>query len=48
MKYMLMFFSAMWGLLQHGLQKEGLVRNIEGFDFMKYANTTFKEMRKAL
>jgi thiamine kinase-like enzyme len=48
MKYMLMFFSAMWGLLQYGMQREGLVRIVEGFDFMEYANTTFKAMRAVL
>ena len=48
MKYMLMFFSAMWGLLQYGMQREGLVRAVEGFDFMDYAETTFKAMRAVL
>lgn len=48
MKYMLMFFSAMWGLLQQGLQNEGHVRVIEGFDFMEYANETFETMRQHL
>jgi thiamine kinase-like enzyme len=46
MKYMLMFFTAMWGLLQQGMQNEGLVRPVEGFDFLKYANTTFEAMRQ--
>jgi len=46
MKYMLMFFSAMWGMLQYGLQIEGSVRIIEGFDFLKYAAATFEEMRR--
>lgn len=48
MKFMLMFFSAMWSLLQKGLQNEGLVRVIEGFDFLAYANTTFETMRQHL
>jgi thiamine kinase-like enzyme len=46
MKYMLMFFSAMWGLLQQGLQNRCLVRVVEGFNFMEYANTTFETMRQ--
>jgi thiamine kinase-like enzyme len=46
MKYMLMFFTAMWGLLQQGMQNEGHVRSVEGFDFLEYANLTFESMRQ--
>ena len=46
MKYMVMFFTAMWGLLQQGMQNEGHVQEIEGFNFLEYANVTFEEMRK--
>jgi len=45
---MLMFFSAMWGLLQYGMQRDGLVRIVNGFDFKEYAGTTFKAMRAVL
>jgi len=38
----------MWSLLQKGLQNDGLVRVIKGFDFLEYANTTFEAMRKFL
>ena len=48
MSYMLMFFSAMWGLLQYGMQREGLVRVVDGFDYMEYAETTFEAMRAML
>ena len=48
MQYMLMFFTAMWGLLQQGLQNQGHVRSVEGFDFLKYANTTFEAIRHFL
>lgn len=48
MKYMLLFFTAMWGLLQQGMQNEGLVQSIEGFDFLEYANITFEAMRRFL
>jgi thiamine kinase-like enzyme len=48
MQYMLMFFTAMWGLLQQGMQNEGLVRPVEGFDFLAYANVTFESMRQFL
>jgi thiamine kinase-like enzyme len=48
MKYMLMFFTAMWGLLQQGMQNRGLVREIEGFNFLTYSEATFEAMRKYL
>ena len=48
MKFMLMFYSAMWGLLQYGLQRQGLVRIVDGFDFKEYAETTFEMMRVVL
>jgi thiamine kinase-like enzyme len=48
MKYMVMFFTAMWGLLQQGMQNEGHVQEIEGFNFLEYAKVTFDEMRKVL
>ena len=46
MKFMVMFFTAMWGLLQQGMQNEGLIREVEGFKFLEYANVTFEEMKK--
>jgi thiamine kinase-like enzyme len=48
MQYMLMLFTAMWGLLQQGLQNKGHVRSVEGFDFLRYANTTFEAIRQFL
>lgn len=48
MKYMLIFFTAMWGLLQQGMQNEGRVRYVEGFDFLEYSETTFEAMRQFL
>jgi hypothetical protein len=48
MKYMLMFFTAMWSLLQQGMQDAGLVREVEGFNFLEYAYVTFEAMRKFL
>lgn len=47
MQYMLMFFCAMWGLLQYGLEQQGLVQRIEGFDFLEYAENSFAAMREA-
>jgi len=46
MKYMLMFFTAMWGLLQQGMQNTGLVQEIEGFNFLEYSRVTFEAMRE--
>jgi thiamine kinase-like enzyme len=46
MRYMLMFFTAMWGLLQQGMQNEGHVRLVEGYNFLEYANVTFESMRQ--
>ena len=43
---MVMYFTAMWGLLQQGMQNEGLIREVEGFNFLEYANVTFKAMKK--
>jgi len=48
MKYMLLFFSGMWGLVQQGLQERGLVRAVEGFRFLTYAEATFEAMRAFL
>jgi thiamine kinase-like enzyme len=48
MKYMLMFFTALWGLVQQGMQNEGLVREVEGFNFLEYANVTFEAMKKVV
>ena len=47
-KIMVMFFSAMWSLLQKGMENEGLLTPVDGFDFVEYANTTFEGMRKAI
>lgn len=48
MKYMLLFFTAMWGLLQQGMLNHGFVQEVEGFDFLEYAETTFEAMRAVL
>ena len=41
MKYMLMLFSAMWGLAQHGMQSAGLIPAVEGFDYLEFAQYLF-------
>lgn len=48
MLFMLMFFSAMWGLVQEGMLCAGAIQAVDGFDFMEYADTTFVAMREAL
>jgi thiamine kinase-like enzyme/GNAT superfamily N-acetyltransferase len=45
MKFMLLFFTAMWGLMQHGAQMRGLIPLIEGFDYLDYALGTFYTLR---
>jgi thiamine kinase-like enzyme len=41
MKYMLMLFTGMWGLAQHGMQKGGLIPAVEGFDYLEFAEYLF-------
>ena len=41
MKYMLMLFSGMWGLAQHGMQYAGLVPAVDGFDYLQFAEYLF-------
>jgi thiamine kinase-like enzyme len=48
MKYMVLFFTAMWGMLQEGLLRQGIVPAVEGFDYLVYAQNIFEVMREAL
>jgi thiamine kinase-like enzyme len=41
MKYMLMLFTGMWGLVQHGMQFAGLIPAVEGFDYLEFAQYLF-------
>ncbi len=41
MKFMLMLFTAMWGLSQHGMQKAGLIQEVQGFDYLEFAQYLF-------
>jgi hypothetical protein len=41
MKYMLMLFTGMWGLSQHGMQQAGLIPAVEGFDYRDFAEYLF-------
>lgn len=41
MKYMLMLFTGMWGLAQHGMQQAGLIPAVTGFDYLEFAEYLF-------
>lgn len=41
MKYMLMLFSGMWGLAQHGMVLGGLIPPIEEFDYLEFSQYLF-------
>lgn len=41
MKYMLMLFTGMWGLAQHGMQQAGLIPAVAGFDYLEFAEWLF-------
>ena len=41
MKYMLMLFTSMWGLAQHGMQQAGLIPRVEGVDYLEFAQYLF-------
>ncbi len=41
MKYMLILFTGMWGLAQHGMQQGGLIPPVEGFDYLEFAEYLF-------
>jgi thiamine kinase-like enzyme len=48
MKAMVLFFAAMWGMLQQGLLGRGMVPAVEGFDYLLYAQNIFEVMREIL
>ncbi len=41
MKFMLMLFTGMWGLAQHGMVLSGLIPAVEGFDYLEFAEYLF-------
>lgn len=42
MKFMLMLFTGMWGLAQHGMQQAGLIPAPQGFDYLEFAGELFE------
>lgn len=47
-KYVLMLFTGMWVLAQHGMQIAGLVPAVEGFDSLEFAEYLFTHDIQAL
>jgi thiamine kinase-like enzyme len=47
MKFMVLFYAVMWGLLQYGLQRSGIVPSVDGFDCLQYANFMFATIRES-
>lgn len=41
MKFMLMLFTGVWGLAQHGMLQAGLIPAVEGFDYLEFAEYLF-------
>jgi thiamine kinase-like enzyme len=41
MKFMLMLFTGMWGLVQGGMQLAGLIPATEGFNYLEFAEYLF-------
>jgi thiamine kinase-like enzyme len=41
MKYMLMLFTGLWGLAQYGMQQNGQIPAVEGFDYLEFAGYLF-------
>ena len=48
MKYMLMLFSGLWGLMQYGMQSAGLIQAVDGFDYLEFAQYLFEHEIKQL
>jgi len=47
MKFMVLFYAVMWGLLQYGLQSGGIASSVDGFDCLQYANFMFNVIRES-
>jgi thiamine kinase-like enzyme len=48
MKFMLMFFTGMWGLVQYGMQSAGLIPAVDGFDYLEFTEYLFDHDIKEL
>jgi len=47
MKFMVLLFSVLWGLLQYGLQNAGIIPLIDGFDCRSYAHSMFNLIQES-
>lgn len=47
MKFLILFYSSMWGLLQYGLQQAGISEEIDGFNCLSYGLEMFAMMRQS-
>jgi thiamine kinase-like enzyme len=47
MKFMVLLYAVNWGLLQYGLQRAGIVPEIDGFDFREYASYMFHVIQES-
>ena len=48
MKFMVLFFTAMWGVLQHGMISSSIIPPYEGFDTLQYAAYIFDQMQEMI
>ncbi len=46
MKFMILLYSVVWGLLQFGLEQAGITPSIEGFNYYSYAKHMFKTLQE--
>jgi thiamine kinase-like enzyme len=47
MKFMVLLYAVMWGLVQYGLQRGGITPSVDGFDCLQYANFMFNTIRES-
>ena len=47
MKFMILLYSVMWGLLQSGLEQAGIIPSVDGFNYLDYAVYMFATIRES-
>lgn len=47
MKFMVLFYAAMWGMLQYGLQQNGIIDEIDDFNCLTYAHEMFTMIKQS-
>jgi thiamine kinase-like enzyme len=48
MCFMLLYFNALWALVQEGNVRAGNIPSVEGFDYQEYADDSFSQMRQMI